>query len=322
MADVCYLENLCTAFYEITGCPIRLYCGTKPEHTVPEDPFSFVSFHQRELWENSGLTYVCSSTNLFFARIPVDDSPLSLVIGPFVMDVLSEDYVERVIEEYHIINHSPDIVADYLRATASGVFSKAAALVRFLYFVLTKQLPSHNELFGSIPGKLRDQITRQHADAMMQAREEEQFHNSYNLERMIYTRLQNGDVDFFLKATNPSQYTVGKMADSSLRQAKNMFIVNVALSTRSAVAGGLDEETAYRLSDEYIQTAEKMVSLDAIEQLSRAMLIDFAERVRNAAMPLDDIPEYKQQPLRSRGCRCSWSESKPSVSQVQKYNGL
>ena len=59
----------------------------------------------------------------------------------------------------------------------------------------------------------------------------------------------------------------------------------------AAVAGGLDEETAYQLSDEYIQTVESMVSLDSIDLIQRTMLIDFAERVRDASLPLNDIPE-------------------------------
>lgn len=291
MEDIRYLEELCAVFYESTNCAISLYCGTEPRISVPEDPFSFVSSHQRALWNKDGISYVCSDTNLFFGRVPVEDSSFSFVIGPFVMDILSKEYVDRVIEEYHIINHNHETVADFLHIMASGVFSKAAALVRLLCFMLTKQLPSYYKLFGNIPGRLQDQITRQHADAMMRAREEAQFHNSYNYERMIYARLQSGDVDFFLNSISHARYNIGKMADSSLRQAKNMFIVSVALATRSAVAGGLDEETAYHLSDEYIQTAEKLVSLDSIDHLSRAMLIDFAERVRNAIMPLSDIPE-------------------------------
>ncbi|MBR5985352.1 MAG: helix-turn-helix domain-containing protein [Clostridia bacterium] len=291
MADIRFLEDLCTVFYETTNCPISMYCGTTLRLSVPEDPFSFVSFHQRELWEKPGVSYVCSDTNLFFARIPVEDSPLSLVVGPFVMDLMSNEYVDRVIDEYHIISYAPEIVADYLRIVASGVFSKAAALVRLLYFLLTRRLPGYYELFSTIPVRLQNQINRQHTDALMQAREEEEYHNSYNFERMIYARLQSGDVDFFLRSSTPAQYKIGKMADSSLRQAKNTFIVNVALATRSAVAGGLDEETAYHLSDEYIQTVEKMISLDSIDQLSRAMLVDFTERVRNTALPLSDIPE-------------------------------
>ena len=44
-----------------------------------------------------------------------------------------------------------------------------------------------------------------------------------------------------------------------LRQAKNIFISSTALTTRHAIAGGLDIETAYQLSDSYIQEAEKAI---------------------------------------------------------------
>ena len=108
---------------------------------------------------------------------------------------------------------------------------------------------------------------------------------------MVFSRVQKGDADFFRSGMRSSAYKVGKMADTSLRQEKNAFIVSVALATRSAVAGGLDEEIAYQLSDEYIQTVEGMVTLDSIDLIQRTMLVDFAERVRDASLPLKDIPE-------------------------------
>ena len=126
---------------------------------------------------------------------------------------------------------------------------------------------------------------------MVQSREEEAFHNTHDLERMIYARVQNGDVDFFRRDTQVPEYKVGKVADSSLRQAKNIFIINVTLATRAAMAGGLSEEIAYQLSDEYIQTVENMISLNSIEHLSLSMLRDFTERVRESSLPLHDIPE-------------------------------
>jgi AraC-like DNA-binding protein len=122
-------------------------------------------------------------------------------------------------------------------------------------------------------------------------REEEEYHNTYSFERMVFSKIQKGDVEFFRSGMRSSAYKVGKMADTSLRQEKNTFIVSVALATRSAVAGGLDEEIAYQLSDEYIQTVESMVTLDSIDLIQRTMLIDFAERVRDASLPLQDIPE-------------------------------
>ena len=291
MPDQRYITDFCTLFYEITNCPISLYEGRKRIFVVPEDPFSLVSLHEDALWKQEGTGYTVSESGLFFARLPINKAEMSLVIGPFVMNFLSEGYVQKVISEYGIISINPEVVADYLHSIASGVFSKAVSFVRLAYFTVMGHLPETSELFQDAPTALHEEISTRHTKALVKLREEEEYHNTYNFERMVFSRIQKGDVEFFRSGMRSSAYKVGKMADTSLRQEKNTFIVSVALATRSAVAGGLDEEIAYQLSDEYIQTVESMVTLDSIDLIQRTMLIDFAERVRDASLPLQDIPE-------------------------------
>lgn len=291
MRDQPFMEDFCTVFYEITNCPIHLYNGQAKVFSVPEDPFSFVLHHHEALWKQQNICYSISETGLFFARIPVEETDFSFVMGPFLMNYLSEEFVLRVMNEYRIISYPPEIIMDYLRSIPSGVFSRAVILVRAICFAVTRSLPDISDLFQNVPRNLNNQISREHSKALVHAREEENYHNTYRFERLVFSRLQQGDVDFFRGREQTSRYKIGKMAETSLRQAKNMFIVSVALATRAAVAGGLEEETAYQLSDEYIQAVERMVNLDSVEHLSRSMLIDFAERVRNAALPLQDIPE-------------------------------
>lgn len=291
MADRQFLEDFCTIYYEITNCPIHLYEGRRRVLHVPEEPFPFAACHEEALWAQPGVGYTVSETGLFYARVPVEDGNESLVVGPFMMNFLSEDYVARVIREYGIVSCAPEVIRDYLRAVASGVFSRAVTLVRVVCFSLTHRLPGVNELFQDAPKDLRGQISQRHAQALVQVREEERYHNSYDFERMVYAHLQKGDVDFFLSGARSQEYKIGKMADTTLRQEKNTFIVSVALATRAAVAGGLDQEIAYQLSDEYIQAVEKLVTFESLEHMQRSMMIDFAERVRDAALPLHDIPE-------------------------------
>ena len=48
-----------------------------------------------------------------------------------------------------------------------------------------------------------------------------------------------------------------------------MFIAGITLFTRAAIEGGVPEETAYALSDGYIQTVEECTSKSSIEKLSQ-----------------------------------------------------
>ncbi len=319
MTDPAFLKDFCSIFYEATMCPICLYEGTECVLSVPGDPFTFQRLHQQALWEKQEVCFTISNTGLFYSRIPVEGSERSLVIGPFLMNFLSERFTVGVMEEYGIVAYPQEIVEDYLRKIASGVFSKATMLVRLVVFALTHHLPGPFDLFMDSQEEIMGAISEKQMNAVVQSREEENYHNTYELERMIYARVQSGDVDYFRNLSQSVRYKAGKTADTSLRQAKNLFIINVTLTTRAAVAGGLDEEIAYQLSDEYIQTVENMISQDSIEHLSASMIIDFTERVREASLPLQDIPEDISRSIRYIRLH---TNSNLSVQEVAEAVGL
>lgn len=71
----------------------------------------------------------------------------------------------------------------------------------------------------------------------------------------------------------------GKIAYDELRQQKNLFVCSATLATRAAIEGGLDKETSFSLPDIYIQSMERLFSLNDISKLLVKMLFDFTERV-------------------------------------------
>lgn len=56
-----------------------------------------------------------------------------------------------------------------------------------------------------------------------------------------------------------------------------MFIAGITLFTRAAIDGGVPEETAYSLSDGYIQTVEECTNSVSIEKLSQRAAARFAQ---------------------------------------------
>lgn len=66
---------------------------------------------------------------------------------------------------------------------------------------------------------------------------------------------------------------------------KNIFITTATQATRAAIAGGLDTEQAYQLSDIYIQECERLQDINAISLLNYSMLLDFTARVSKSRIP-------------------------------------
>lgn len=79
--------------------------------------------------------------------------------------------------------------------------------------------------------------------------------------------------------------TPGILSKDQLRNSKNMFIAGITLFTRAAIEGGVPEETAYSLSDGYIQTVEECADRDSIEKLSAKAAERFAQEVRKYGNP-------------------------------------
>ncbi len=75
----------------------------------------------------------------------------------------------------------------------------------------------------------------------------------------------------------------GKLSGDPLRNVKYHFIISVALITRFCVEGGMEMETAYTMSDYYINKADLSQSIDDMNALNREMVMDFATKMRSNA---------------------------------------
>lgn len=134
-----------------------------------------------------------------------------------------------------------------------------------------------------------------HSAKIYDAKEMELFHNTYHYEQLYMDYIRSGNVDglkeFF---SNTFSLQAGNLADNTLRQEKNILIVSVTLATRCAIEGGLDIESAYQLSDIYIQESEKLQSTEALYQMQYNMVLDFTRRVAQSQLPRDTTSDINK----------------------------
>lgn len=115
-------------------------------------------------------------------------------------------------------------------------------------------------------------------------REHMDFHMPYAEETRLLLCVKNGDPEG-LRAIleDVGRHTGGSvsaMAPDALSRSRCGFMVGITLYTRFAVEGGLDQETAYNLSDAYIRAMLAMDEPERITALSTRSGLDFAARVR------------------------------------------
>ncbi|MCF0136058.1 MAG: AraC family transcriptional regulator, partial [Lachnospiraceae bacterium] len=110
-------------------------------------------------------------------------------------------------------------------------------------------------------------------------------HNTYDYEQLMLSLVEHGRcAELKQLFAQPPVGRAGTMARDSLRQQKNLMVCSATLVSRAAIRGGLDRETAYSLSDIYIQQSELLDHPASVSQLMFKMVLDFAERVAVSSM--------------------------------------
>lgn len=131
-------------------------------------------------------------------------------------------------------------------------------------------------------------LEEQHIEAITENLEQERLHKSYRLEQEVYAAIRQGSPES-LKASLLSLDTGiydGKLAQTPLRQTKNLFISTAAKATAlGTIPGGMDSERAYQLMDLYIQECEKMQAIDTIQALQYTMLMDLCQKTGEYQVP-------------------------------------
>lgn len=114
-------------------------------------------------------------------------------------------------------------------------------------------------------------------------------HNTYEAEKVMLSHVSTGNVAAIQAfMDNPPTGRIGTLAHQELRQRKNALIIAVTLTCRAAIDGGLPTQTAFALSDRYIQTAEQLDSSSEITVQTMEMLLDFTKRVESLKCGAED----------------------------------
>ncbi len=106
-------------------------------------------------------------------------------------------------------------------------------------------------------------------------------HLAYEKELEFYDAVKDGNFKTLNKIMLPlKDRQLGILSKDSLRNAKYHLVITVALITRFCIEGGLESETAYTLSDLYIQQIDTCRSEEEIDILHRELVFDFADRMK------------------------------------------
>lgn len=292
------LNSFCQSFYFATAIPIN--CCHYPSGdscsfpVISEEQTLFSNFPSEFLHFQKNPDYFISQSFGYFGYVKVKNMDSGIVIGPVFGTPVSEQTIHSFMQEWAIDGSHKNTVTQFLSNTPLLSFSQFLYMLAHLHLCLNDEAIDVNTHFErEQSANALHAFCNLHSDQVIYAKETKRFHNTYEFERQLTQFVQNGDLENLKKllASSSAALSDGSMADNSLRQEKNLFICTATLVTRSAIAGGMDMEQAYMLSDIYIQECERSSDINHVSTLNYAMLIDFTERVAQNKIPQGMSPE-------------------------------
>lgn len=105
-------------------------------------------------------------------------------------------------------------------------------------------------------------------------------YHSYDEELLQYQYIKEGNMASVEESKRLFRTGIsGTLSDDPLRNFKYLFVASITLVTRFCIEGGMGAETAYNLSDLYIQQVDKCTSVSEVQEFHTEMIIDFTKRM-------------------------------------------
>lgn len=121
-------------------------------------------------------------------------------------------------------------------------------------------------------------------------------HTRYSQEIRMFTCIQNGDIGKLIEElkNNNTAVTTGKLSTDGVKHNRYIAISTIALATRYAIQGGLDEKTAYDFSDRVIMTIDSIESSNEIINCLAREIINLTDMVRKSRLQPRQSPYVKK----------------------------
>lgn len=270
-------EYLAYSLSSLAGLPVRLYreekfCGLfhhtkfKPDLAILEEEKVFRS--------KDNVSYYMDENFLYYGLFRVKKDAAALLIGPVAQMPVDANTAARILRFMGERGSRVKELTDYFSTMPSYPLRTFLQILCTINYFINGEKTDISQLL------LGEELPIPESPPPQQKAHESVLHNTMGLEELMLVHVEHGRISEIEKLFRaPAMGRAGTMATDSLRQQKNLIICTATLVTRAAIRGGLDRETAFALSDLYIQKAELMADVVDLTRLNAQMVLDFTRRV-------------------------------------------
>ena len=263
------------------GIPVRLYRSGKILHQCSNVEFSPdpVSLVLSDSLSSGQTVQFYESSLLFFGVIHAKKPNIAIIIGPTFSVRPGSDSIHVLMQKLGLPHEQMRAFRYYLDNIPTYPIESFLQVLCFIHYFFNKKKLSVSDLIVQNVSLASSQTERTLPPEVIES-EQEVIHNTYQMEQQMLSYIVAGQPDALKSMfSGPPTGRVGRIAHDELRQLKNTFVCAATLASRSAIQGGVSHETAFAMSDFYIQKAELLNDYTSLTKLNMSMLIDFANHV-------------------------------------------
>ncbi|MBN2853053.1 MAG: helix-turn-helix domain-containing protein [Clostridia bacterium] len=319
-------SHFCTTFYQSTFTPIHYFVNEELVLQLPEHELYYSLIQNKVsllVQSEKAVTYLETREFNHIGIVKSMTANQHVIIGPVLNGRFSKIMLKNILIDAALPPHQLENIYDLFNLFPVMDYTQFMHILILINYELNGEFINLNQIIGADDSSMTYPIDQQQAETVYTIKEEQNFHNTYQLERKLMKIIEDGQPEEMQKyIENPTLIKSGMLSDNNLRSIKNIFIVAVTLATRAAIKGGLDIEAAYNLSDTYIRQMERLAAIDAIYQLQLAMMVDFSRRVSSQKIPegiSSDIYECIQYISRNTNRSLSVSDIAAHVNKNRSY---
>lgn len=284
--------NFCKNYFAVTNMPIDLMENNKPVYSTISTLLTYQPEKTYQVFWTLSPTeqnpcFCRYSPDLEYGCVHIEGTDYYVIIGPSFSVPVSDALIHEYIRENAIPAEYREAVAELLCSIPILSHQQFSNHLALLHMSLNGKVMDTSALFKH-PEQDVQELKKQQAQKIAANMENNLLHNTYHFEKQLWSHIQSGNIknlEDFLAASS-STLTEGKLANTPLRQAKNLFIITVVKTGMlGAIPGGVDVEKTYQLIDLYIQECEQLQTIEAVKELQYSMLIDFCGRTAETHIP-------------------------------------
>lgn len=277
----------CRHYFEATHLPVDLLQDENPVFSSLGSLMGIDAQVSFDLFPmNHNPSFCTLNSDLEYGRIHIENTHMDIILGPAFSVPMTEELAQMYIRELMLPAEKKDRMREILFSLPTVSHLQLGKHLMLVHQIVNGREADSAELFG---GASAFEIAHENVQTeRMQNMDEGGLLNTYLYEIGLYECIKSGQEDrlvTYLRNHTRHLYEE-QFAGTPLRHAKNMF---AALASKmcviGAIPGGLEVEKAYQLTGYYVRECEKLLSLEAINNLHYAMILDFCRRTGESKIP-------------------------------------